>query len=65
MWTQLLIDEFQLHSVLNPVDFVKEWEMNMAEYINASGVSALPGGSIDSHLLTHSPTHSLAGKFMI
>ena len=44
LWTQLLIDEFQLHSVLNPIDFVSEWELNMAEYISSNGVSVLPGG---------------------
>ncbi len=59
LWTQLLIDEFQLHSVLNPIDFVSEWEFNMAEYISSNGVSVLPGGitiflaSLDS-LFNHS-----------
>ena len=45
LWTQLLIDEFQLHSELNPADFVGEWECNMAEHISSNGVSVLPGGS--------------------
>ena len=44
LWTQLIINEFQLETVLNPTDFVKEWEINMAEYIRVNGVDVLPGG---------------------